>query len=224
MDERITCERDLETAAQALARADSRLERPLAAVGPLPLRLMPAGLEGLLRIVVGQQLSVASAKAVWAKVEGEFPDLNADDIAQAHETRFRAAGLSRQKTRTFRAVAEAVCAGLDLTNLVDEDAPAASEKLVAISGVGPWTAELYLMFCAGHPDILPVGDLAVRRGARSALGLDSEPGAADLAEIGLSWSPHRSTAARLFWAHYKLPRPEECAGRVEDAANEGFPL
>jgi DNA-3-methyladenine glycosylase II len=134
------------------------------------------------------------------------------------------AGLSRQKARTFRAVAEAVEEGLDLDALVDGCPEAARARLEAISGIGRWTADLYLMFCAGHPDIFPVGDLAVRRGAQKVLSMDEEPKPAALAAIAAAWAPHRSTAARLMWAIYRLDPAIPPRARGAEPVQSGFPL
>lgn len=203
---RITSEADLETALAALVGKDPRLAAAAAAIGPLPLRLHPPGLTGLLRIVNAQQLSTRSANALWQRVTRDLAPLTADHIAALPEARLRAAGLSRQKMRAFRAIAAAVADGLDLVALAEAPPDVARAELEAIVGVGRWTADLYLMFCAGHPDILPVGDLAVRRGAAEALGHDTPflPDALDTE--GRRWAPFRSTATRLFYATYAQRR------------------
>ncbi len=220
MAARITSEVELEAAYAALVAGDPRLAAASDAVGPLPLRLIEPGLPGLLRIVVAQQLSIQSAAALWRRVGEVLAPLEASRIAAASEAELRAAGLSRQKARTFRAVAEAVAAGLDLTALAEAEPEAARAGLEAIPGIGRWTADLFLMFCAGHPDILPVGDLAVRRGAALALGFDSPFEAEALAVAGAIWSPYRSTAARLFYAYYVHARS---AGRSAPPAARGAP-
>ncbi len=202
MLERIRDEADLIRALDALLELDPRLVAAAEAVGPLPLRLAPAGLSGLLRIIAGQQLSTASAAALWTRFEATFPAPTPAAILAASDETLREAGLSRQKMRTVRAVAEAIDAGLDLEALALAEPGEARAALEAIHGVGRWTADLYLMFCAGHPDILPVGDLAVRRGMTAALDLPEEPVPAVCDEIAAGWAPHRSTAARLFWAYY----------------------
>lgn len=212
MESRIRTEADVAKALATLAAADPRIAAAAARVGPLPLRIAPAGLEGLLRIVAAQQLSVASAKACFARVSAAFDPLTAAAILSAGEAELRAAGLSRQKAATFRAVAEAVAAGLDLAALADEPPETARAKLQAIRGVGRWTADIYLMFCLGHPDIFPVGDLAVRKAAAGLLALDPAPSPEALDAIAAQWAPHRSTAAYLMWAVYKAGPPQ------------GFPL
>lgn len=200
---RIRTDADIAAALDALA-ADPRLAACRAAVPVVPLRTMPAGLPGLLRIVASQQLSTASASAVWTRFTAALDPVSAEAILAASDEELRAAGLSRQKAKTFRAVAAAVAGGLDLEALADAEADDARAALEAIAGIGRWTADLYLMFAAGHPDIFPVGDLAVRKSAQRALGLAEEPKPDALAAIAADWSPHRSTAARLLWAYYRV--------------------
>lgn len=222
MTERIRSEADIAAALSALAAMDRRLADAIAAVPEVPLRLQPAGIAGLLRIVAGQQLSTRAAASVFESVRARLDPLTAQAILSADDETLRGAGLSRQKARTFRAVAAAVRDGLDLDAAADGCPEEARAALEAIPGVGRWTADLYLMFCAGHPDIFPVGDLAVRRGAARVLGLVEEPGPAALDGIAAAWSPHRSTAARLMWAFYRVDRAAP-APRPE-AVPQGFPL
>ncbi|MCF3932243.1 DNA-3-methyladenine glycosylase 2 family protein [Acuticoccus sp. M5D2P5] len=223
MADRIRCDADIDAALYALAAMDPRLAAIRASVPVVPLRLMPAGFAGLLRIVAGQQLSTQSADAVFSRFTATFDPLTAEAILATDDDALRAAGLSRQKAKTFRAVAAAVADGLDLSALAEMDPDTARDSLETISGIGRWTADLYLMFCAGHPDIFPVGDLAVRRAAQRALGLDDEPGFAALAAIAEAWSPHRSTAARLMWAYYRVDRASGAATRTTQTP-AGFPL
>ncbi len=222
MTERIRSEADVAAALCALAAMDHRLADAIAAVPDVPLRLQPAGISGLLRIVAGQQLSTRAAASVFESVSARLSPLTAEAILSADEETLRGAGLSRQKARTFRAIAAAVRDGLDLDAAADGCPEEARAALEAISGIGRWTADLYLMFCAGHPDIFPVGDLAVRRGAARVLGLPEEPGPAALDAIAAHWSPHRSTAARLMWAYYRLDRAAPVA--PAGTAPQGFPL
>ena len=219
--ERIRTEADVEAGLQRLAAADPRIAAAWEAVDHVPLRLLPGDFAGLCRIVAGQQLSTQSAAACYAKVSATFDPLCAETVLAASEAELRAAGLSRQKAATFRAVAEAVAAGLDLDGLADRPAEEARAALEAIRGIGRWTADLYLMFCAGHPDIFPVGDLAVRRAAQRVLGLEAEPAPAELDGLALVWSPDRSVAARLMWAFYRTLRP---APRTSTSVPEGAPL
>jgi len=223
---RITNEADLDTALSALIARDPRLVPAFESVGSVPLRLLEPGLEGLLRIINSQQLSIASAKALWQRVVAALAPFDAAALAAASVERLRAAGLSRQKARTFRAVGTAVVAGLDLRALAEADPAEARAALEAISGVGRWTADLYLMFCAGHPDILPVGDLAVRRGAQFALAREEAFAPDELDRLGRCWSPHRSTATRLFYAYYAHRRMagKDIVAAAAVAAERAMPL
>ena len=224
MGERIRTDADIAEALTVLAAADPRLAAAVAAVETVPLRLHPAGLAGLLRIVTSQQLSVASANAVFAKVSAALDPMTAASILAADEATLRAAGLSRQKALTFKAVAQAVADGLDLESMAQMDPEAAREALESIRGIGQWTADIYLMFCAGHPDIFPVGDLAVRKAAQRALQLDAVPKPEALAAIAQGWSPHRSTAARLMWAFYRVGTAAPAKAATPDPIPAGYPL
>ncbi|WP_420391812.1 DNA-3-methyladenine glycosylase family protein [Acuticoccus sp.] len=220
--DRIRTEADIAAALDRLGAADPLLAAARAGVEDVPLRLFDADFAGMCRIVAGQQLSTQSAAAVYAKVCRAFDPLTAEAILTADDGVLRAAGLSRQKAATFRAVAGAVAGGLDLAALAELPAEEARTSLEAIRGIGRWSADLYLMFCAGHPDVFPVGDLAVRRGAQRALGLGEEPAPDALDAIAARWSPDRSTAARLMWAVYRLDRPATTVGQT--AVPEGAPL
>jgi len=185
-----------------LAARDGRLAPVIAAAGELPLRRRPGGLAGLARIIVGQQVSVASAEAIWGRFVAAFPDVTPQALLRAREPRFRKAGLSAPKIRALRAVAAACREGLDLDALAEAPAEAAHARLTVITGIGPWTADIYLLFCLGHPDIFPVGDLALRNAVADAFALDMPAAPATIAEIAAVWSPWRSVAATLFWAYY----------------------
>jgi DNA-3-methyladenine glycosylase II len=192
-----------------LTHVDKRLKRVAKVAGALPLRRRAAGFGGLARIIVGQQLSVASANAIWTKFEAAFPEMTADVVLRARAPRFRKAGMSAPKIKSLRAIAAAVRDGLDLGALAHAPAEEAHARLTAIHGVGPWTADIYLLFCLGHPDIFPVGDLALRNAVGDAFGLDGPVMPAPLAEIAAKWSPWRSVAATLFWAYYGARREKK---------------
>lgn len=193
---------DLAAGLAWLAKRDARLKPVIATAGMLPLRRRPGGLAGLLRIVVGQQLSVASANAIWARIETAYPAMTADVLHRARVTRLKKAGLSGAKIRTLRAIAGAVRAGLDLDALAHAPPEEAHAALSALHGIGGWTADIYLMFCLGHPDIFPAGDLALRNAVADAFGLAKPLSIATVTEIAEAWSPWRSVAATLFWAYY----------------------
>ena len=198
----IACEADIAQGLAVLLEADPRLAPIIETAGPVPLRLQPAGFEGLCRIVVSQQLSVASARAIWARVEAGLGRVTPEAVLAQDEEGLRAMGLSRPKLRTLQAVSEAAAGGLDLLHLCSLDRDAAHAALTSVKGIGPWTAEIYLLFCAGHPDIFPARDVALQSAVASALGLEARPGEKALAGLAESWAPFRGTAARLFWAYY----------------------
>ncbi|WP_321334464.1 DNA-3-methyladenine glycosylase 2 family protein [Breoghania sp.] len=184
-------------------RLDPRLMPVAEAAGPLPLRRHEADLKGLVRIIVGQQVSVASAAAIFARLEALVAPFNVATLSAQDDAALTGAGLSRPKVRTLRAVCEAVGAGLDLSQLARDEADEAHARLCAISGIGPWTADIFLLFCAGHPDIFPAGDLALRESVRAAFSLAERPMPRDVAAMAERWHPWRGIAARLFWAYYR---------------------
>jgi DNA-3-methyladenine glycosylase II len=167
------------------------------------LRQRQQGLPGLLAIVLAQQVSVASARAIWARFETAFPDCNPFEIGKASDEDLRALSLSRPKVRTVRAILKAVTEGLDLMALADMSGEEAHVRLCQLHGVGPWTADIYLLFCLGHRDIFPAGDLALQVAVGKGLGLEKKPDAKELVILAKDhWAPERSAAAHLFWAFY----------------------
>lgn len=197
---------DLAEGLAHLIRVDRRLKAVVKTAGVLNVRRREPGLVGLTRIIVGQQLSVASANAIWNRFAAFFPEMTADALHRAREPRYRKSGLSGPKIKTLRAIAAAVRGGLDLDGLAHLPAEEAHVALTAIHGVGPWTADIYLLFCLSHPDIFPVGDLALRNAVADAFSLPKPIAPAVVAEIAEKWSPWRSAAATLFWAYYGARR------------------
>lgn len=216
---RIETDADVAEGLTALLGLDPRLVPIAAAAGPLPLRRDAAGFRGLARIVVAQQVSTASAAAIWRRLEAAGGGEAAGFLALDEAGRI-AAGLSRAKVRTLQAAAEAVVAGrLDLTALgtagiAAPQTAAMIAVLTALPGIGPWTRDAFLMFCAGHPDVFPVGDVALRTAVAAGLGigggLPPRRAMETVATEALRWQPWRSVAARLFWAYYRTLR----AGRM----------
>ncbi|MDP3263286.1 MAG: DNA-3-methyladenine glycosylase 2 family protein [Tabrizicola sp.] len=179
--------------------------RALPLVGPLPLRRQPDGFAALLSAIVGQQVSVASARAIWGRLEAAGPT-GADAMAAASDEVLRAAGLSRQKARYGRALAQA---GIDfdaLRNMPDAEVVAA---LVAVPGIGVWTAEIYAMFALGRADVFAPGDLALQEAARRLFGLEARPSERVLRAMATEWSPWRSVAARFLWAYYRVAKERD---------------
>jgi DNA-3-methyladenine glycosylase II len=170
--------------------------------GDPPLRRRPAGFEGLARVIVGQQLSVASAAAIWERTAALCRPFDPGAMLALQDEQLAAAGLSRPKIRTLRAIAEACSNGLDLARLESAADADIHASLTQVVGIGPWTADVYIMFCLGRADAWAPGDLALQIAAQRALALDERPGAEALAEIAERWRPWRGVAARLLWAYY----------------------
>ena len=202
----IETDADIEEGLAWLARRDRRLRKVIKVAGPVSLRRRSAGFVGLSHIVVAQQLSVASATAIWSRLEAALPDFAAAAMLAAGDEDLRAAGLSGPKIRTLRAVAAACRDGLDLDHLASLPGEEAHRRLTEIKGIGPWTADIYLLFCLGHADIFPAGDLALRNAVADALERDAPVPVDELASMAERWSPWRGVAARLFWAYYRVRR------------------
>ncbi|RDI51269.1 DNA-3-methyladenine glycosylase family protein [Microvirga subterranea] len=185
--------------------------RDLVAAGAAPtLRKRPPGFGGLAWIVVGQQLSTSSAAAIWGRVKELYEPDSPDQFLALSDDALRAAGLSAGKVRTLRAAAAAVVEGaLPLGRLHDLPADEAHGLLTAVKGIGPWTADIYLLFCLGHPDAFPGGDLAVQEAARLAYGLERRPSAKELTAMAESWRPWRGVAAKVLWAYYRIAKSRE---------------
>jgi DNA-3-methyladenine glycosylase II len=193
----------LERHMKALFRRDPRLKAIGKQAGAFDIRLTPGGFGGLARVICGQQLSVASARAIWGRFEALEGALDPMAYLALSEEVVRAVGFSASKYRTVRVIAEAVARGeLDFAAVETMSAEDAVAYLTAHKGIGPWTAEIYLMFCSGHPDIFPVGDLALRKAVGHALEMDAAPTEKELTAIAVQWSPYRHAAALLFWKYY----------------------
>lgn len=209
--QRIATPIDVERGLDALSALDPRLAEVRAAAGEIPLRLTSPGFRSLASIVISQQVSRASADAIFGRLSGLVDPLTPQAILSAGESVFREAGLSRPKQRGLLAVAQAVADGLDLDHLCSLEAEEALALLVALPGIGPWTAQVYLLFAAGHPDIFPARDVALQTAVGHALGIEPRPTEKALITIAESWSPWRGVAARLFWAYYRELKGREAA-------------
>mgnify|MGYP006272857265 CR=1 FL=1 len=196
---------DVAEGAAWLAAREPAFAKALDATGLPPLRRRPSGFGGLLRIVVGQQLSVAAADGVWRKLESVGCETESQLSSHA-DVVLQGCGLSRPKLRTARDI---VAARLDYAELATLPVDDAIARLTAIRGVGPWTAEIYLMFCVGRADVFAPGDLALREGAARLFGLPERPPARDLAAMAEAWSPWRAVAARMLWAYYGAVKGRE---------------
>ena len=196
---------DLEWHIGSLTEAHPMFEPLREAAGAVPVRWLDRGFKGLVFVVTGQQISVAAGRAIYRRLEAALGDITAETVAAASDDVLRAAGFSAPKIRTLRALQDAAMGGaLDLDALEEQSAEEAILSLCQIKGIGPWTAEVYLLFAAGHPDIFPAADVALQESARLAFALDARPTTRDLREMSDAWSPWRSAAARLLWAYYRV--------------------
>ena len=201
---------DLEDAVDALVKQDPRL-RPIFEVTGMPaLRRREPGFVGLAHIVCGQQLSTASAGAIWARLTKAFDPFHHDALHRARADRLGRLGLSAAKIKTLKNVARELAAErLNLDVLAEADADVAHHTLTALPGIGSWTADVYLLFCLGHGDAWPAGDLAVQEAIKVGLGLNERPNAKQMAPIAEPWRPLRGAAAHLWWSYYRAIKKRE---------------
>ncbi|WP_368041112.1 DNA-3-methyladenine glycosylase [Leisingera sp. ANG59] len=191
--------------AEWLAAQDSRFARALELTGPLPLRRKPEGFAELLSAIVSQQVSVASANAIWKRMK-DAKLTGPRKIQWATDGDLRAVGLSRQKIRYARALAEARIDFKALRNAPDAEVIA---TLVQVPGIGVWTAEIYAMFSLGRADVFAHGDLALQEATRVLFDLPARPKEREMRQIAEAWSPWRSVAARILWAYYRVVKDRE---------------
>ena len=195
-------EEDIRKGLEALAVIDPRLVPVIETAGPVPLRLMEPGFAGLAFIIVSQMISKASAAAIWGRMQAAGP-VTVESYLRLSDQTIATFGLSRAKASTLLHLAQAASDGrVELDRLAETEPAVAMARLVALPGIGPWTAEVYLMFCGGNADIFPSGDVALQSSVGNAFRLDARPSARELASIAEAWRPWRSVAARLFWAYY----------------------
>jgi DNA-3-methyladenine glycosylase II len=194
---------DLDAGLVQLIAADPRLKPVAEKAGAFALRRREAGFAGLCAIVCGQQLSTASAAAIRNRLFAAFDPFHHDTVRRARSDKLKRLGLSAPKIKSIREIGNAVAKGrIDLTAVGNMDADAAHVALTALHGVGPWSADIYLLFCLGHADAFPAGDLAVQESARLAFGLRKRPDAKRLTKLAEAWRPWRGVAAHLLWAYY----------------------
>ncbi len=213
----ITTAQDVALGLSELVAIDPRLGPLASRLAPLPLRLAEPGFAGLAHIIVSQMVSRASAEAIWARiVTATGGPLSAEAYLALDAAAVARLGLSRAKSSTLELTARAVSSGLlDLSAITEFEAAEAIARLTALKGIGLWTAEVYLMFCGGHPDIFPAGDVALRAAVGDVFGHETRPGIRQVAEIADAWQPWRSIAARLFWAHYAARTGREATPAAE---------
>jgi DNA-3-methyladenine glycosylase II len=199
----VRSKKSIKTHVEALASREPAFARVLEQHGMPEPRNSERGAQTLLRTIVGQQVSVAAARSMWAKLEAAFgspPDLK--KLLAATDEELRAAGMSRQKSGYIRSLAGLVISGeLDLENLPEDDEEAIA-LLTKIKGIGRWSAEIYLLFAEGRADVFPAGDLAVMIELGRLMGLDEKPSEKQLRELAEAWRPYRGAAAVLAWHSY----------------------
>ncbi|WP_213285723.1 DNA-3-methyladenine glycosylase [Bradyrhizobium sp. sGM-13] len=201
---------DLEDAVHALVKQDPRLKPILELTGMPALRQRAPGFAGLAGIVCGQQISTASAGAIWARLTAAFDPFDHHAIGRARADRLGRLGLSAAKIKTLKNIARELAAErLNLEVLAEEDADAAHHTLTALPGIGPWTADIYLLFCLGHGDAWPAGDLAVQEAVKIGLGLKTRPTVKQMAPLAEPWRPLRGAAAHLWWSYYRVLKKRE---------------
>jgi DNA-3-methyladenine glycosylase II len=206
----IRTEKDLDAALAALTQAEPRFGALMAQAGRPPLRRRPDGFAGLAATVVSQQLSTASASAIWGRLAAAFDPFEPAAILRARAARLARLGLSSPKIRALKEIARAVSRGdLALASLADIAADEAHAALTAVHGIGPWTADIYLLSCLGHADAWPAGDLALQEAARLAFGLAARPNAKQMAPLAEPWRPFRAVAARVLWTYYRAAKGRE---------------
>lgn len=199
-------------ARRALARLDPALARIEARLPAFEWRLRPGGFEGLFRMIVEQQVSVAAAASIWRRVDETLGTVTPQALLALSPEALRACGLSGQKARYGREIALAQVEGrIDFDHLGRLSDEAATAALVAIKGVGPWTAETFLMFCEGRMDVFPGGDVALQEALRQVDGLERRPDTKQAYARAEAWRPHRGVAAHLLWAWYGAVKRGEIA-------------
>jgi DNA-3-methyladenine glycosylase II len=191
--------------AEWLAKTEPRFAHALEQTGELPLRRRSDGFAQLLSAIVSQQVSVASARAIWAKLE-DAGAVTPDAVLRLDQDALRDLGLSRQKARYACALAEA---GIDYDALRHASNDEVIKTLTAVTGIGVWTAEIYAMFSLGRADVFAPGDLALQESARVLFDLPERPKEKPLRQMAEAWSPWRSVAARALWAYYHVAKDRE---------------
>lgn len=199
---------DIAEGADWLVKVEPRFSIAMAAIPEIPLRRRPEGFAQLLSAIVSQQVSTASAAAIWARVEAAgFADAAA--VRAARDEDLRAVGLSRPKARYAKALADA---GIDFVALREQPDEEVIGILTAVPGIGRWTAEIYAKFALGRADVFAAGDLALQEAARVLFDLDVRPGEGAFRRMAAAWSPWRGVAARLLWAYYRTLKQREGIG------------
>jgi DNA-3-methyladenine glycosylase II len=212
MTTHIHTESDLQRGIAALIKRDPRFAPVFERTGLPPLRRREGGFAGLAQIVMGQQLSTASAAAIYGRLVAIADPFDHASVLRARKDRLLRIGLSNAKVKALKEIAKAIeKKHVDLNALADIPADEAHAALVALHGIGPWTADIYLLFCLGNADAWPAGDLALQEAARIAFNLRQRPDAKRMVKLAEPWRPWRGVAAHLFWAYYHAVKRREGA-------------
>jgi len=205
---------NLKKAMRHLARVDADFARAIKEVGHPELRIVPSGFGGLMRSICGQQISVHAARAIWLRLEAAVPSMEPEEFLKLSDEQLRAVGFSNSKMKYGRSLATDIVEGrIDFAALEALDDTAAIAMLTQAKGIGPWTAEIYLMFAHGRPDIMPGLDLGLVIAAQHLKKLRKRPDAKRLLKIAEAWRPWRSAAALLLW-HYRRNMPDWSGPKV----------
>lgn len=190
---------------EQLRAADPRLAAVERTAGPLPWRVRPRGFPGLLQAIIGQQISTAAAAAIWRRLRALDGALDPVGLLGLDDAALRGAGLSRPKVAHARALADAFRSGHLCDQALEQmDDEAAVAAITAVRGLGRWSAEVFLLFAYGRPDVFPAADLALQAAAQDLFGLPARPGPAELRRLAERWRPSRALAARLLWHHWRF--------------------
>src|ERR1700742_3985786 len=208
----INTQDELETAIQVLIKHYPRWQPVFEKSGIQALRRREGGYAGLCAIVCGQQVSTASAAAIRARLFAAFEPFHHDTVRLTRSDKLARLGLSRPKIRTVKEIGHAISRKhIDLDALATMEADQAHAALTALHGIGPWTADIYLLFCLGNADAWPAGDLALQEAARLAFNLRKRPDAKAMGKLAEPWRPWRGVAAHLLWAYYHVVKRREGA-------------
>ena len=199
----LTSEADVARGVEALGILCPHMRMIGETCGTPPLRWREPGFGGLVSTITGQQVSTSAANAIRGKLRAVVEPITPEGLMAMSDEALRACGYSAGKVKTLRAIASAILSGdLPFDRLGEMPPEEAQAALVKIHGIGPWTAEVWMMFCLGTQDIFAPGDLALQEGAKLAMGLETRPTTKEMAVIATRWAPWRAVAARLIWAYY----------------------
>ncbi len=208
----ISTPEDIKKTTKKLIRQCPYMKKIYQDVGYPPTRRFENGFPGLARIVIGQQLSVASASAIWTRFENLLHDVSVRAMDKQSDIDIKSCGVSSAKIKTLRALCEHITSSqINFEDFVKQNVEDTKKQLTNIHGIGPWTADLYLMFCLGHPDAWASGDLALQYAVQNILSLQERPTAKELEILSNQWQPWRGVAARLLWSYYSHIKQQKSA-------------